>query len=107
MIQCQPADVYKSDGWWKRTREVEMQTPVVERDAEQEVEVPQCRHHWVIDSPQGATSLGRCKLCNEVKEFRNSAADTLWEGDPMRSISKMGARNRPVIAEVSPGMKEE
>jgi hypothetical protein len=68
---------------------------------------PQCRHHWVIESPHGAMSAGRCKLCGEVKQFRNSAADTLWEGDPMASISKMGGGSRPVVAEVSPGLKGE
>ena len=82
-----------------------MQTPVIEEIIEQEV--PVCRHHWVIESPHGATSLGRCKRCSEVREFRNSAVDTLWEGDPMASISKMGGRSRPVVAEVSPGLREE
>jgi hypothetical protein len=79
-----------------------MQTPVIEQPVVEEIEqeIPTCRHHWLIESPHGATSFGRCKLCNEVKEFRNSAADTLWEGDPMSSISKMGNNsNRPVVAE--------
>jgi hypothetical protein len=73
-----------------------------------EQETPVCRHHWVIDSPHGATSMGRCKVCNEIREFRNSAADTVWEGDPMNSISKMGG-GRPAVsvAEVSPGLKGE
>ena len=79
------------------------QTPVVE-DEIIEQEAPTCRHHWVIDSPHGATSMGRCKLCSEVREFRNSAADTVWEGDPMSSISRMGG-SRPIVAEVSPGLK--
>ena len=83
-----------------------MQIPVIKEEAIEQ-EAPQCRHHWVIDSPHGATSMGRCKLCNEVREFRNSAADTLWEGDPMSSISKMGGASSPVVAEVSPGLKEE
>ena len=74
-----------------------MQTPVIEQEIV-ELEVPTCRHHWVIETPHGATSLGRCKVCSEVREFRNSAADTLWEGDPMRSISKMGG-NRPIVSE--------
>lgn len=43
---------------------------------------PQCRHHWIIESPQGATSWGVCKLCDTKKEFPNSASDSLWEGDP-------------------------
>ena len=73
-----------------------------------EIEVPTCKHPWVIESPHGATSAGRCKICNEEREFRNSAADTLWEGDPMASISKMGGgANRPVVAEMAPGLKEE
>lgn len=52
--------------------------------------------------------MGRCKVCSEIREFRNSAADTVWEGDPMNSISKMGG-GRPVVsvAEVSPGLKGE
>jgi hypothetical protein len=70
-------------------------TPVVEELQQQEA--PQCRHHWVIETPHGATSLGRCKRCNEVREFRNSAPDTLWEGDPMSSISKMG-NSRPIVS---------
>jgi hypothetical protein len=83
-----------------------MQVPVVERIEEQTI--PQCRHHWVIDSPHGATSLGRCKRCGEEKEFRNSAADTLWEGDPMSSISKMGGgSSRPVVAEAVTVTRDE
>jgi hypothetical protein len=81
-----------------------MQSPVVEREETQAI---QCRHHWVIESPHGATSLGKCKKCAEVREFRNSASDTLWEGDPMASISKMGGGNRPVVREVRSGAREE
>ena len=76
------------------------------RDAVEE-EVPQCKHHWVIESPQGATSAGRCKVCGEIREFRNSAADTLWEGDPMASISKMGGGSRPVVREKAPAASED
>ena len=82
-----------------------MQTPVVEEFVEREA--PQCRHHWVIETPRGATSQGRCKLCGEEREFRNSAADTLWEGDPMASTSKMAGGSRPVVAESKRGRSEE
>ena len=47
-----------------------------------EIEVvagPTCPHHWVIASPDGEMSLGRCKVCGEEKEFPNSAEDYLWE----------------------------
>jgi hypothetical protein len=83
-----------------------VQTSVIEEQITQE-EAPACRHHWLIESPQGAISMGRCKVCGELKPFRNSATDTLWEGDPMRSISKMGAGSRPIVREVSPSIKED
>ncbi len=55
---------------------------VQERPVEQvEIGVPTCQHHWVIDSPRGAMSEGRCKRCGELREFRNSANDHLWEND--------------------------
>jgi hypothetical protein len=44
-----------------------------------EAGAPTCRHHWLIESPQGALSHGRCKRCGEEREFRNSATDHLWE----------------------------
>lgn len=30
-----------------------------------------CIHHWIIDSPNGSTSYGRCKKCGAVAEFVN------------------------------------
>jgi hypothetical protein len=40
---------------------------------------PTCAHHWVIATPNGETSVGRCKVCGLEKEFPNSADDYLWE----------------------------
>lgn len=40
-----------------------------------------CAHHWLIESPNGETSRGTCKLCGATKEFPNSAEDGLWERD--------------------------
>lgn len=48
----------------------------------------QCRHHWVIESPQGPTSMGMCKLCGAQREFSNSATDFLWEDQPLSEISQ-------------------
>jgi hypothetical protein len=45
------------------------------------VEVPTCQHHWVIASPRGAMSSGRCKRCGEEREFRNSTTDYVWDDD--------------------------
>ncbi len=30
-----------------------------------------CKHHWIIEAPEKATSRGVCKLCGEVKMFDN------------------------------------
>ncbi len=33
----------------------------------------QCPHHWIIATPEGPLSKGRCRLCGEEREFSNSA----------------------------------
>jgi hypothetical protein len=38
-----------------------------------------CAHHWVIATPDGEMSLGKCKVCGTEKEFPNSAEDGLWQ----------------------------
>ena len=35
-------------------------------------EVVPCPHHWIIERPDGPVSTGRCSLCGEQNEFRNS-----------------------------------
>lgn len=50
-----------------------------------------CRHHWVIDTPNGAVSGGRCKRCGIDKDFRNSSEDLMWDSD---SFSLNGSRYR-------------
>ena len=34
-------------------------------------------HHWLIDPPQGATSLGVCARCGEQRYFENSMKESL------------------------------
>ena len=31
-----------------------------------------CRHHWLIETPEGPTSLGICRLCGEERMFENN-----------------------------------
>lgn len=50
-----------------------------------------CRHHWVIETPNGALSRGHCKRCGHAREFRNSTEDLLWDSD---SFSLNGSRAR-------------
>ena len=59
--------------------------PVAETTPNAESTVVVCAHHWVIASPNGATSAGRCKRCGLEKEFPNSAEDGLWERDVPQS----------------------
>lgn len=40
-----------------------------------------CSHHWVIDTPNGTFSHGRCKRCGSTREFRNSSEDQQWSKD--------------------------
>jgi hypothetical protein len=30
-----------------------------------------CAHHWIIESPSGESSAGKCKLCGESRSFSN------------------------------------
>jgi len=46
-----------------------------------EEEESDCSHHWVIESPNGPTSNGICKVCGVVREFKNSIQVTSWESD--------------------------
>lgn len=36
----------------------------------------ECGHYWLIESPSGPVSKGRCKLCGAEKEFSNSWTDS-------------------------------
>ena len=38
-------------------------------------------HHWLIESPNGPTSVGTCKVCWLIREFKNSIQITSWESD--------------------------
>ncbi len=39
-----------------------------------------CPHHWSIESPHGPVSRGVCKLCGEVREFKNYWDDIMERG---------------------------
>lgn len=46
-----------------------------------------CCHHWMIKSPSGPVSVGRCKRCNEKREFRNTIVDPVVKG--WRSVAPL------------------
>ena len=41
----------------------------------------ECNHHWLIDSPNGPMSSGKCKWCGEGRDFKNSVQVNSWESD--------------------------
>ena len=75
-------------------------------DAGDVTEAPSCRHHWKIAPPNGATSMGTCKLCGEEREFRNSSTDSIWENDSSESGFNRGrgrhGHDAPVEEESGP-----
>ncbi len=52
-----------------------MSYKVKERRDEQLIK-DKCHHYWIIESANGPTSRGICKLCGTVKEFLNSVPDS-------------------------------
>ncbi|HYM13970.1 MAG TPA: hypothetical protein VEZ14_00225 [Dehalococcoidia bacterium] len=68
------------------TKTIEQEARNVQAEAAAEmVAAPECIHHWVIASPNGAMSLGKCKVCGLEREFPNSAEDGLWEREVPQS----------------------
>ena len=51
------------------------QTTTIERRPTQAT----CVHHWVIESPNGRESRGKCKMCGKAKVFANSNENVMWE----------------------------
>jgi len=50
------------------------------RDGQTATLAAPCRHHFLIEPPNGPSSPGVCRLCGEQREFRNVLAYSLWEG---------------------------
>lgn len=59
-----------------------------------ENELPICMHYWLIESPNGPTSIGTCTECGEEREFRNSIQVSSWE-------SEGGENRQPIPATVT------
>jgi hypothetical protein len=48
----------------------------------------ECIHYWVIETPQGPTSMGRCKYCGATSEFKNYVPFPSWENKTSRTVSQ-------------------
>ncbi|UCC60349.1 MAG: hypothetical protein JSW38_07470 [Dehalococcoidia bacterium] len=57
-----------------------------------------CPHHWLIDPPQGPTSMGICKLCGATREFDNqyskSSEAVTGNGQGQKENELVNARRR-------------
>ena len=38
---------------------------------------PDCKHHWIIETPKGRTSMGTCANCGTQRTFSNFIEDAL------------------------------
>ena len=66
------------------------------------LEAPTCQHQWIIDSPNGPSSRGVCRLCFEEKEFQNYIEGSAWGYDV--SVEQLGGGSRvPTKTEMQRG----
>ncbi len=65
-----------------------------------------CRHHWIIETPHGATSRGVCKRCGAQKRFPNAAEDALWESGGA-TLGRFANRSRPTEIAAPEGLEDE
>ena len=53
---------------------------------ETEEQIDECQHHWIIDTPNGPMSNGKCRKCGVTTEFRNSVQSSGWDRDTRRNL---------------------
>lgn len=41
--------------------------------------IPECQHHWVVETPTSTLIEGRCKKCGETKQFPTVPVSTRWK----------------------------
>ena len=57
--------------------------------------LPSCQHHWVIQDSDGPNSVGVCRLCGALKQFKNFVEASHWGDDRSRSESRSNLLGRP------------
>ena len=69
---------------------IEQEASSEAEDAATAVAAPECHHHWVIASPNGAMSLGKCKICGT-----GEGVPELRRGRPLGARGTAVALDRP------------
>ena len=63
--------------------------------------------HWVIEPPNGPTSIGKCKKCGTEREFRNSFEYNTWHGEkPLDNKNKQKEKEAAKEKEATKENKE-
>ncbi len=68
--------------------------------------VPQCRHHWVIQPATGPMSLGICQSCGMAREFKNYVEAAAW-GDSRQTARSSTAASEAVSRVVADHIERE
>ncbi len=66
----------------------------------QEASTPTCCHHWSIQPATGPVSQGVCRLCGEVREFKNYVEAATW-GDSRLSNRSNADGSQGLVKPVS------
>ncbi len=69
-----------------------------------EADSPECKHHWLIESPQGPVSRGICQLCDATREFKNYIDAISWGEESSQSTANYAIADAP--AESSDDLSE-
>ena len=56
-----------------------------------------CVHHWILETPEGLITIGRCKKCRKKQEFPTHLK---WEAYP-KAINSDPRRRRTNVGETS------
>ena len=82
---------------------METSTEVLGTGAGTEVlEVSECQHRWIIDSPNGPSSNGVCLQCGEEKQFLNYIEGSAWGYD--MSVDQLGRGSGvPTVSQMQRG----
>ena len=74
-----------------------MSTRLLDKPQNAPATVSACPHHWVVETPHGATSRGVCKHCGQIRGFKNATEDYVWEQERSEDINYWGLGNPPRI----------
>lgn len=67
----------------------------------EDAESSECKHHWLIESPQGPVSRGICQICDATREFKNYIDAISWGEESSQSTANYAT------ADTSPNSSHE